>query len=398
MAASAATLTGLLGLVLLAVLITPSTETGGDYSSHSPGVSGLRLGHDLARRLGWQVERRETPFSGAMQSPAQIQVLVQARVGADEAHALLEHARNGGSLLVAGQAGALDDSLPTTRSTFGEPVPQPSSAGCVRIPAWESQLQQFNRVAPVAWRRPAPADTVGFGELAVPLGSTEDGPKVRRRAAVGYSMGAGRIVIISDASFVVNDMMRRCEYEADASFVRMLEYLSNGKRGARVAFDEYHHGYGVHGGSFSAIRMYLGGTGSGRMLVQMTIAGLLLLFAAAPRPLAPRDPTIIARRSPLEHADALAHAYLGVKATRTATARLLEGVRRRVRRDRARGRESDEQLLAHARDISPGAADAVALVTRALDRPIAERDLPAVAAAMSTIESALTSRSTQHTR
>jgi len=133
-------------------------------------------------------------------------------------------------------------------------------------------------------------------------------------------------------------------------------------------------------------------TPSGRMLGQIAVAGLLLLIAAAPRPLAPRDPTRVARRSPLEHADALAHAYAAVGATRTATARLLAGVRRRARSNRSGARESDDQILATAAAMSPSAAPAASLVAHALTDPIPARELPTIVVALSAIEHALTAR------
>ena len=209
---------------------------------------------------------------------------------------------------------------------------------------------------------------------------------------MGFPLGAGRVVVIADEDFVVNDVMRLCSTESDVAYVRMLEYLTKEQRGTRIAFDEFHHGQGVHGGSLAAIQSYVVTAPSGRMLGQIAVAGLLLLIAAAPRPLAPRDPTRIARRSPLEHADALAHAYSAVGATRTATARLLAGVRRRTRRGRAGARESDEQILAAAASASPTAAPAASLVARALTDSIPARELSTVADALSTIENALTSR------
>ena len=394
---SAAILGGLLALVFVALLISPTTEAGRAHSTHSAGLDGTRLVHDLTRRLGWLPERREVPFTDSATTAAPIQVLVRASVGAAEAQALLRHVRTGGSLLVAGEAGALEDSLPTVTGEFGEPVALPEGDNCRRGSPWENSLSQFGRVAGVGWRRPVPDDTIGFGAITVP--AVAGGlPRRVRRAAVGYPLGAGRIVIVADPGFLVNGMIRQCEYQADVSFMRMIEYLSHGERGRRIAFDEYHHGYGVRGGSFTAIRMYLGGTGSGRMLAQMAVAGLLLLFAAAPRPLAPRDPSRIARRSPLEHADALAHAYSSVNATRTATARLLAGVRRRARRDRTRARESDEQLLAAASALSPAAAAAAATVAAALDASVSASELPGVADAMALIETVLTPRSTPPTR
>jgi hypothetical protein len=130
------------------------------------------------------------------------------------------------------------------------------------------------------------------------------------------------------------------------------------------------------------------------MLAQIGVAGLLLLFAAAPRPLAPRDPLRMARRSPLEHADALGRAYLSVKATRTATARLLAGVRRRARRDRLRGRQTDTEFLAAASALSAEASAASATVANALNHQVPELELAGVATALQTIEQAFTSRPT----
>jgi hypothetical protein len=376
-------LLAIVGLVVLAILLAPAeADTGGAGSTYSAGPQGMRLAFDLARRLGWASEKREVPFT-ADTAVAPVQALIGVQLGAEEAHALLEHVRRGGALLVAGTDGALADSLFVTSGSKGLPA-RDAAEECPGRDALENVLQGNRPITPVRWRRPPPRDTVGFGYL--------DSPTGRERAAVGFPIGAGRVVVIADEDFVVNDVMRLCSTESDVAYVRMLEYLTKEQRGTRIAFDEFHHGQGVHGGSLAAIQSYVVTAPSGRMLGQIAVAGLLLLIAAAPRPLAPRDPTRIARRSPLEHADALAHAYSAVGATRTATARLLAGVRRRTRRGRAGARESDEQILASAASASPTAAPAASLVARALTDSIPARELSTVADALSTIENALTSR------
>lgn len=393
---SLALLGTLVGMVFITVLVAPAAEKGRPYSSHSASIDGVRLARDLSGRLGWKPESRTVAFSDTLTGPAPIQVLIQARVSASEARALLDFVRQGGSLLVAGAAGALDDSLAVVTNATGEPVEAPPTAECSDRNVWQTQLAHVARIAIVAWRRPAPPDTVGFGRV----GYRRDGDPTENigRAAVGFPFGRGRVVAVADENYLVNDVVRRCELEADVAFVRMIEYLSRGERGRRIAFDEFHHGYGVRGGSFTAIRMYLAGTPSGRMLAQIAVAGLLLLFAFAPRPLVPRDPVRAIRRSPLEHADALAHAYAGVNATRTVTARLLAGVRRRTRRDRSRFRDTDEQLLGAAAATSAQAATAAGVVSNALGAPVAERELTQVAGALETIEQALTQRITSPTR
>ena len=386
-ATSAWILAGLIALVMLAVLVSPSAEKGRPMSSYSAGSDGVRLAHDLIGRLGWKVERREVPFSDTLTDPAPVQVLVGASVSDAEAGHLLAFVRRGGSLLMAGAGGPLSDSLGAVAAEGGRFVVADFEPHCESRGTWQSELAETNYGAAVDWSRPAPADTTGFGMV---LFAVPNNPKQQMvgRAGVGFPHGAGRIVVVADESFLANDVIRRCELRADADYVRMIEYLARGNRGVRVGFDEFHHGYGVHGGSFTAIRMYLSGTPSGRMLAQLALAGLLLLFAAAPRPLAPRDPTHVARRSPLEHADALAHAYASVKATRTATARLLAGVRRRSR-GRSRAKDADSAFLATAAAMSPRASKAAEIIGKALERTVPPRQLPEVAAALETLEQEL---------
>jgi hypothetical protein len=386
---SAWILGGLLLLVFLAVLVTPAVEKGRPSSSYSSGSDGVRLAHDLMGRLGWAPEAREVPFSDSLRDPAPIQVLVGVALSEAEAGRLLAFARAGGGVIVAGGNGVIADSLGLTPRDNGMYAEERLGPNCERRGTWQSELVNTGFATGIGSTRPLPEDTVGYGDIVIPPRRGERRDPLRVRAAIGMPHGDGRVVVIADDGFLSNDVLRRCELGTDVDFVRMIEYVAKGQRGLRVAFDEYHHGYGVRGGSFAAMRMYLAGTPSGRMLTQIAIGTLLLLFAAAPRPLAPRDPTHVARRSPLEHADALAHAYASVNATRTATARLLAGVRRR-NRARSRARETDEAFLDTAAALSPAAATAARRVASALETTTPERQLPEVAAALDTIEHELT--------
>ena len=378
---SAWSLGGLIALVVLAVLASPAAQKGRPSSSYSAGADGVRLAHDLIGRLGWKPERRETPFSDTLREVAPIQVLVDADVSESEAGQLLAFVRGGGGLIVAGSDGLIQDSLGMVAHPDAMYVEDSDAPHCERRGTWQAELQS-SVTHGIGWMRPLPEDTVGYGTVRFPR---RDGPGRQGQSALGMPLGAGRVVVIADAGFLANDVIRRCELGTDIAFVRMVEYLSRGQRGVRIAFDEYHHGYGLHGGSFAAIRMYLSGTPSGRMLAQIAVAGLLLLLAAAPRPLAPRDPTHVARRSPLEHADALAHAYASVHATRTTTSRLLAGLRRRSR-GRSRAKDADAAFLESAAAMSAAASKAAEVVRNALERPVASRQLPEVAAALETIE------------
>jgi hypothetical protein len=108
--------------------------------------------------------------------------------------------------------------------------------------------------------------------------------------------------------------------------------------------------------------------------------------------LVPRATDRIERRSPLEHVDALARAYRAVGATRTATARLVHGVRRRVEQSLGGQRGvSDDAFLAWARERAPARATDVDLVRQALEKPVSRRELEVVGQALRRLETSLTS-------
>jgi hypothetical protein len=204
------------------------------------------------------------------------------------------------------------------------------------------------------------------------------------------------VAVIADPDLLRNDVMRVCRWGADVAAVRVLEYVSvdgPGGRRDRLVFDEYHQGFGDQPGTMRGIFRYLGRTASGHLVLQLAGAGLVLLLAIGPRLLTPRPTERIERRSPLEHVDALARAYRMVGASRTATSRLLHGVRRRV--EHALGLHAaasgDDAFLAWAESRAPSRATDIGLIRRALAQRVSRRDLEAVGAALTRLEAVLTS-------
>jgi hypothetical protein len=114
------------------------------------------------------------------------------------------------------------------------------------------------------------------------------------------------------------------------------------------------------------------------------------VLALAPRPIVPTEPERVVRRSPLEHADALGRAYADVSATRTATSRLIGGVRRRAGRIVAVAQNADDLafLDAVARRV-PTLSPSVAIVQRGVRGPVSPRDFVAVGEALENIEQVL---------
>jgi hypothetical protein len=210
---------------------------------------------------------------------------------------------------------------------------------------------------------------------------------------MGFPYGRGRIVVGIDPDLLRNDAVRVCRYGLDVAAVQMLDYLDDpAGEHRRIVFDEYHQGYGEQRGTMEAVATYLVDKSSGRLLMQLLAAGLILLLAVAPRLIPPQDPERIERRSPLEHVDALGRAYAQVGATRSATARLVRGVRRRLAGGAVRTAvdASDDAFLDRARRDAPQLAEGIALIRRSLHAGVTRREFASVGAALEQLELSLT--------
>jgi hypothetical protein len=298
------------------------------------------------------------------------------------------YVRRGGGLIFSLDDGdEIADSLWIGQGKPGRMLAGYGDPDCAKPTAFSDQMALAlpPQVRQIVWRRPAPGPTV-------PLVMTQEGIIPSFQTGVGFPLGAGRVAVISTSALFANDAVRLCGIGADVAVARMFEYV-RGLNGApaRMVFDEYHHGFGTHGGSIRGVTQYLLESPSGHFLAQALLAGLLLVLARAPRPIVPRDPERVVRRSPLEHADALGHAYADVGATRTATSRLNGGLRRRAgRMVPVPGGVDDQVFLDGLAGQFPALAEPVDVVRRALVDPVPPRDFASVGGALRDIEQHIT--------
>jgi len=393
----------LLAVIAAAAILTPqqSDPRDGDsrLSSYSVSPMGARLLYRTAEHLGWPVSRRRE--AGVPADPRAVIVLLDPTVPptARQAHAILEHVRAGGGLLHVYGDGTLTDSLHVRRGE-GAPARVPgdvrgaidercAAEGNGALPLWPTRDMQLYHVV---WRRRPDGPVVTFAETIPDAGEPRRADRARARpAAVGFALGQGRVVAIADPDLLRNDVLRVCRWGADVAAVRMLEYLGRGARRPLV-FHEFHLGYGAHPGTFTAIATFFSRTTAGHVLAQLVVAALILLLARAPRLVPPRDDPRVERRSPTEHVEALGRAYEEVGATRTATLRLLQGVRRRVARQGApplTGDEGAEPFLAWVLHRVPGAEEDVRVLRHALEHPVPVQSLAGIGGAVRRIEAML---------
>ncbi len=377
-------------LILIATLLfTPAGDVGAysyaitTFSARPYGARGV---YELSERLGWRVERRVTSMDTTLDSRASYLVLAPPNpLSAIETGELLRSVRAGARALVIPVAGTpLSDSLGvyrTAMSAFGrEVVGDPDSTG-ERAEAAQAiahaavDLGRFDFAL-------AADSAIEWSTTALVHVQSDDG---EAPSIVSLRVGRGEVLAISDSYFFRNITAR----DGDAAIlaVRLLEWLDPARERPLV-FDEYHQGFGVHENMPRAIRDALFRTAPGRAFLQLVAAGLILLLVYGVRPIAPLKRHSIERRSPLEHVGALARAYQRAEATRTATQRLLRGLRRR-RPLGATGGLDDESYLSLVISRKPELADDVDRVRTALSSPLTASEWVAVGSAIDHIERTL---------
>ncbi len=348
-------------VVVVGAILTPNTnpESAGRLTTFASDPGGSRGFHEVARRLGWPVTRQLTPLYAPLDSSA-IYVVLQPPVDVTslETSALLNAVRAGaGLLLVPGRASAIIDSLglKAVHTSLGPHE-------IVRRSAWDSLGVRPTTSWPFAvieLTDSAPPDAV---TLLATRRLRSNFVIDTQALVLGVPLGKGRIAILADGDILENADLRD---ETTAVLpIRLLEWLAPGRR-PPVVFTEYHQGYGRHPSVTRSIRTAVFQTAPGRAVVQLLAAGAVLLLVHGIRPISPRPRARVERRSPIEHVGALAHAYAQVNATRTATRRLVHGLRRRHPIGTLRA-ASDEEYLASLTARYPAVARQVELLLSAM--------------------------------
>jgi hypothetical protein len=380
--------------LIATVLLTPTRDLApldraGPLTTKSTTPAGAQGLYEVSRRLGWPVVRRQRPFQAPLDSNRVYLVLDPPVTPlSTEAHALLDAVRRGAGLIYIASAGSqLDDSLHvhagggntmvplTDRPDLVSPCPA-RDAGSPAITWGDDSVHLYSLARSRAW----PDDTTLF--VAV---ESDTSRKVRIPAAVGYPMGAGHVVILSDADLLRNDVIRVCHWGLGIAAMRMIDYAAHGRR-ETIEFDEYHFAKRASADVIDATTHFLTDTAPGRAILEVAIAGLVLLAAAAWRPVAPFGRKRIERRSAVEHVEALARAYARVGATQTVVRRLIRGLRRRHSR---KGLRNDEAYLRSIAAQNPPLTDDVQHILNGVSNAITPAELLAVGRAVDHIDRVL---------
>jgi hypothetical protein len=317
-------------------------------STFLSGPQGSKGLHEVLIRLKQPSERRRVALfnlaTDRRHRPAILAVLNPPISLQDaELEQVVQYVRSGGAVVAAGSAGGI------TRCAGWRLVPDSfrSDSVAVRSPQPGLRLPRAARtLAPRKaddlrrerledLRKGGGEDEAGCRTL-VPIGvdtlvAVRDGRPLIVRL---HYRGGGTISLAADAGWFRNRLWR----DTDVPLVVVPLLTPERGRGGRVAWDEYHQGFGQQGGGSLAGRTWswLRESPAGWAILQLIAVALVWLAVTAVRFGPARSVIERRRRSPLEHLEALAAGLEGGAATGTAVQRLVAGLGRRLGSGRAR--------------------------------------------------------------
>ncbi len=371
---------GALGVALAAALGVGTWLVGGSgyVAGGVPVRSSLRTSPDgvaaLSRaiaRLGTPAAPRMTPFADADSLRGTLVALeVDDPISPREAGALLGWVRAGGVLLYAPAlprsglrlGGGSSSVQPLLLDSLGLAAQPAAAGGLARGPPpdrlaarWAPHPLTAGLASPGQVRyvvvedsptREAP--TLSVDTLLAAPGADQEG-----WAAAVVALGRGRIVLFASAEPLANGRAA----EAPLAHLAIRAAVAYTSPPDTVFFDEFHHGVHGLGSPLDAASGFALGTPAGRAVLHGAVVLVVALAFAGIRLGAPRDPRPQERRSPLEHASALASLYERAGARNTAAALLAARLAREAGLPAPRDPDEAAALLANLeRRRGPSAA------------------------------------------
>jgi len=145
---------------------------------------------------------------------------------------------------------------------------------------------------------------------------------------VEYKLGRGRIILVSDSSFLANGQIGKQDNSVLA--VNLVSYALSQAKNKSVLFDEYHLGFGHHKSGLSVLSWMMFTTPAGWTVVSLTIAGVLFMFYKGRRFGTRRGFAKGRRRSKLEYIYAVGSTYHSAGANRLTLELILNWLKRKV--------------------------------------------------------------------
>ncbi len=379
------------GLVLLLALavafaVWAGKRSGGgtpdfDFraSAFLSGPRGSRALYDVLVRLRIPVERRRTPLFDLAQDPRHRPAVLAVLdppldLEAAELAQVARFVRAGGAVVAAGSGGGITRCVGwrtanATRFVASDSFPvQPPQPG-LDLPPVADYLKPAGTGPDAAARRRFRGGEVEENECETLLAVAQDtllrlvdGRPVALR--LRYA-GGGSVTLVADAGYFRNRTWRATDVPEF-----LVPLLLPARRG-RVAWDEYHQGFGKERSLGGALVGWLAATPGGWAVLQL-VAVLLAGLAVAAVRFGPARPVLERRRrSPLEHLEALAAGLEGAVGVETSIGLTVSGLRRRLGRTGVMHLDEQRSWLAALELALPTTAgrNAVRRLQRIINQP-----------------------------
>ncbi len=269
----------------------------------------------LFERLGVQVRRFEHPPLSDNLKPIDVLFIVDPifPIQTSEAEELTQWVHNGGVLVCTRDVTELLQLFPQT-DTMTYPgyytsyqLESTGEGDSSTIPPDSADLPLARDVRDLHLATSAvlkvgdigPTDRLGVVE---PLLSDTKGCRLCTR-----TVGAGRIIVLADSSFLANSWIGKGDNAILAA--NLAAYSLSMARGNRVAFDEYHFGYGARRTRWTAMGGMLFETSAGWAVLIATVAGLCFLIYKGRRFGIRRGSHRVRRRSKMEYINSVGATY-----------------------------------------------------------------------------------------
>lgn len=312
-------------------------------STFLTGPDGGKAVYDVLSRLGRLAERRRTAFVNLATSragrPAMLVLLNPVIPLKDaELEQVVRYVRGGGAVLATGSGAGIAACIGWRIQPdwlLGDSIAVRSPAG-VRLPRTAHVLTPYR-----------PDSTAGLEELV--KGADEDERLGICRTLVPFAVdtivaavnnrpvvlrlryrSGGTVTLVADPGWFTNRVWR----DTDVPMLALSLLTPRAARPGRVAFDEYHQGFGGKSGPSLEGRTWswLRSSPAGWAILQLIAVALVWLAMTAVRFGPARSVIERRRRSPLEHLEALGAGLESAADADTAIQRLALGLRRRLSR------------------------------------------------------------------
>lgn len=337
------------GVALAAWAGTRKTKTSDlDFRSSTfvSGPHGSKALHDVLQRLGRLSERRRTSLENlATQRAHRPAILVLLTplfpLEDDEMEQVVRYVRGGGAVLATGSGGGVTRCAGwrvQVGLSSGDSLPVISADPALRLPRTSRVLTprktdevESSRLEALKKGEPED-DQLGICNTLLPYAADTIVAAVNNRPVIlrlRYR-GGGTITLAADGGWFTNRVWR----DSDVPVVALPLLTPRREQPGRVAWDEYHQGFGEDDGPTLERRTWSWVRTSplGWAILQLIAVALGWLAMTAVRFGPARSVIERRRRSPLEHLEALGAGLESAADADTAVQRLALGLRRRLSR------------------------------------------------------------------